>query len=103
MFPIWDIHQCHDFLHEGAPPRKSKLVKMFQDAREIRIWECPANFPYLNLIENACNFIKNNAQEKQPASITHLNEMLLLLLFATTRSVFKSVKGSVVEIAKRTN
>ena len=27
----------------------------------------------------------------------------LLLLFATTRSVFKSVKVSVVEIAKRTN
>ena len=29
--------------------------------------------------------------------------LLLLLLFATTRSVFKSVKVSVVEIAKRTN
>ena len=28
---------------------------------------------------------------------------VLLLLFATTRSVFKSVKVSVVEIAKRTN
>ena len=28
---------------------------------------------------------------------------MLLLLFATTRSVFKSVKVSVVEIAKRTN
>ena len=28
---------------------------------------------------------------------------VLLLLFATTRSVFKSVKISVVEIAKRTN
>ena len=27
----------------------------------------------------------------------------MLLLFATTRSVFKSVKVSVVEIAKRTN
>ena len=29
--------------------------------------------------------------------------LMLLLLFATTRSVFKSVKVSVVEIAKRTN
>ena len=76
MLPIWDIHQCHNFLHEGAPPRKSKLVKMLQDDREIRIWEWPGNFPYLNLIENACNFIKNNAQEKQPAIITDLNEML---------------------------
>ena len=28
---------------------------------------------------------------------------VVLLLFATTRSVFKSVKVSVVEIAKRTN
>ena len=50
MLPIWDIHQCHDFLHEGAPPHKSKLVKMLQDDREIRIWEWPGNFPYLNLI-----------------------------------------------------
>ena len=31
------------------------------------------------------------------------NQRLLLLLFATTRSVFKSVKVSIVEIAKRTN
>ena len=76
MLPIWDIHQCHDFLHEGAPTRKSKLVKMLQDDREIQILEWPGNFPYLNLIENACNFIKNNAQEKPPASITDLNEML---------------------------
>ena len=29
--------------------------------------------------------------------------VMWLLLFATTRSVFKSVKVSVVEIAKRTN
>ena len=32
-----------------------------------------------------------------------LLRLVLLLLFATTRSVFKSVKVSVVEIAKRTN
>ena len=64
MLPIWDIHHCHEFLHEGAPPRKSKLEKMLQDDREIRIWKWPGNFPYLNLIENACNFIKRNAKEK---------------------------------------
>ena len=75
MLTIWNIYQCHDSLHDGAPPRKFKLVKMFQD-REIQIWVWPGNFPYLNLIENAWNFIKNNAQEKQPASITDLNEML---------------------------
>ena len=33
--PQLGIHQCHDFLHEGAPPRKSKLVKMLQEDREI--------------------------------------------------------------------
>ena len=58
------------------PLRKSKLVKMLQEDKEIRIWEWPINFPYLNLIENVWNFIRNNAQEKQPASITDLNEML---------------------------
>ena len=42
----------------------------------MRIWEWPGNFPYLNLIEIAWNFIKNNTQEKQSASITDLNEML---------------------------
>ena len=76
MLPIWDIHKCHAFLYDGAPPLKSKLVKMLQEDREIRIWEWPGNVPYLNLIENAWNFIKNNIQEKQPASITDLNEML---------------------------
>ena len=40
----------------------------------------------------------------QPIPPTHtIAVALLLLLFATTRSVFKSVKISVVEIAKRTN
>ena len=73
MLPIWDIHQCHNFLYDGAPDRKSNLVKEY---REIRIWEWPGKFPYLNPIENAWNFIKNNAQEKQPASFTDLNEML---------------------------
>ena len=52
MLNIWDI------LHDGAPARKSKRVKMLQEDREILIWEWPGNFPYLNLIENAWNFIK---------------------------------------------
>ena len=38
-----------------------------------------------------------------PVVVLGLFVRLLLLLFATTRSVFKSVKVSVVEIAKRTN
>ena len=49
MLPIWGMHQCHDFLYDGAPPRNSKLVKMLQEDREIRIWGCPGNFPYLIL------------------------------------------------------
>ena len=49
---------------------------MLQEDREIQIWQWTGKFPYLNLIENAWNFIKNNAQEKQPASITDLNKML---------------------------
>ena len=76
MLPIWDIHKCHDFLYDGAPPRKSKLVMKLQEDREIRIWERPGNVPYLNLIENSWTFIKNNVQENHPASITDLNEML---------------------------
>ena len=36
-------------------------------------------------------------------SCTESGGSVMLLLFATTRSVFKSVKVSVVEIAKRTN
>ena len=57
MLPIWDIHQCHDFLHDGTPAHKSKLVKMLQEDREIRSWEWPGNFPYLKPIENAWNFM----------------------------------------------
>ena len=29
MLPIWDIHKCHPFMHDGAPVRTSKLVKRF--------------------------------------------------------------------------
>ena len=96
MLPIWDIHQCHDFLHDGAPPCKSKLVKMLQEDREIRIWGWPGNFPYLNLIENAWKFIKNNAQEKQPASITDLNEILTDLWVHTKPFYFIKLSQSML-------
>ena len=39
MLPLWDIHQCHHFMHDGAPSRKSKLVKRFLEDREIQIGE----------------------------------------------------------------
>ena len=48
MLHIWDIHQCHYFMHDGAPARESKLVKSFLEDREIPIWEWPGNSPYLN-------------------------------------------------------
>ena len=76
MLPIWDFHQCHHFKHDGAPARKSKLVKRFLEDREILILELAGNSPYSNPIENAWNLIKNNTQEKQPTSTTDLNEML---------------------------
>ena len=57
MLLIWDIHlghhQGHDFMHEGAPAHKSKLVNRFLDDRDIPIWGWPCNSPYLNSIENA--------------------------------------------------
>ena len=46
--------------------------------------------------------IRNWKHVYTPAREVSIDEYLLLL-FATTRSVFKSVKISVVEIAKRTN
>ena len=75
MFPILDIHQCHHFMHDGAPAHKSKLAKRFLGDREIKIWEWRGNSPYLNPIENTWNLMKSNALEKQPTSITDLNEM----------------------------
>ena len=35
MLPIWDIHQCHHFMHDSAPARMSNLVKKFLEDREI--------------------------------------------------------------------
>ena len=52
MLSMWDIHQCHHFMHDGAPIRKSRLVKRFLEDREIPIWEWPGNSPYLTPIEN---------------------------------------------------
>ena len=36
-------NQCHHFKHDGAPARKSKLVKRFLEDIEIQIWEWPDN------------------------------------------------------------
>ena len=54
-------------------------------------------------VKNVILLMKNSCTgwDDIPANITKI--YMLLLLFATTRSVFKSVKVSVVEIAKRTN
>ena len=72
MLSIWDIHQCRHFIHDGAPAHMSKFVKRLLEDREIPCWQWPGNSPYLNLIENAWYRMKNNAQEKQPTSITDL-------------------------------
>ena len=60
------------------------------------------------MLLNGCNITLHWHLEKHQNGITinvdlSLLGFVLLLLFATTRSVFKSVKVSVVEIAKRTN
>ena len=47
MLPIWDIHQCHHFMLDSVHARKSKLVKMFLEDREIKIWKWPGNSPNL--------------------------------------------------------
>ena len=53
MLPIWDNHQYHHFMHDGAAAHKSKHVKRFLEDREIPIWEWPCKSSYLNPIENA--------------------------------------------------
>ena len=63
--------------------------------RENPICEWPGNSPYLNLIENAWNLI-NNAQEKQPTSITDLNEMLTDLWVHTNIDYFINLAESML-------
>ncbi|KAG7160129.1 Gastrula zinc finger protein XlCGF57.1-like 4 [Homarus americanus] len=48
MLPFWPIHQCHKFMHDGAPAYKSKTVTKFLSDNEIDVLERPGNFPYLN-------------------------------------------------------
>ena len=56
-----------------------------------------------NMMNTGCTSDAHNTQITGPAIYTENPDSHLLLLFATTRYIFKSVMVSIVEIAKRTN
>ena len=59
MLPFWDIRRCNDFMQDGDPVHRSRVVKKWLKDNHVPVLECPRNSPDLNPIENACNNMKN--------------------------------------------
>ncbi|KAG7158960.1 Transposable element Tcb2 transposase-like 3 [Homarus americanus] len=94
MLPFWPIHQCHHFMHDGAPGHKSKIVTKFLSDNETDMLEWPGNSPNLNPIKNAWNVMKNKIQEARPSNIKNLQEELKKLWVNMDVSYFASLAQS---------
>ena len=98
----------------GIIPRKRPfrlIMKLYITVRKLQMSSITALFLLDTIWQKniTCNvntliYVNsvNNSVVVQHVSVVQVRNVMLLL-FATTRSVFKSVKVSVVEIAKRTN
>jgi len=63
------VHNCDIFLHDGAPCRRSKVVKNFLEQKRMQKLEWPGNSPDLNPIESVLNFMQKKVLEKHPSTI----------------------------------
>jgi len=63
LIPFWRIHQPTDFMQDGAPAHRTKVVTKWLENKNIPLLEWPGNSPDLNPIENAWNLMKNKVQE----------------------------------------
>ncbi len=94
LLPFWHIHQCHHFMHDGAPAHRTKIVKKWLQDQHIPALEWPGNSPDLNPIENAWNVMKNKIQEQQPSSIPDLKKKLLDLWVHMDIDYFEKLANS---------
>ena len=63
-------------MRDGDPAHRSQAVKKWLKDNHVPVLECLRNFPDLNPIENAWNYMKNKVQEAHSTNIQTLKEVL---------------------------
>jgi hypothetical protein len=71
------MHRSIHFLQDCAPCHASKIIKDFLSTQPFQVIDWPGNSPYLNLIENAWNYIKRSFKSQDIFSVPKLKEAIL--------------------------
>ena len=65
--PLCPIHQCHHFIHDGAPANRTNVIKNWLDDKNMPYFKVSVSFLNLIHMENAWNVKKNKVQEMLPS------------------------------------
>ena len=93
-----DVHRCNHFMQEDDPVHRSRVVKKWLKDNHVPVLECPRNFPDLNPIENACNYMKNKGHEAHFTNIQTLKEVLMKLWVPIYAEYFRKFAESMPNI-----
>ena len=98
MLPFRDIRRCNQFMQDGDPAHRSRVVKKRLKDNHVPVLECPRNSPDLYPIENAWNYMKNKVQEAHSTNIQTSKEVLMKLWVPIYAEYFRKFVESMPNI-----